>query len=125
MYYDDLPENIFLIAQIIIEDSIPIVRYEIVSDDLSENDSELINNHFRTLNLYNRYKIQAIRILSSIKYEIKNYGLNEMERTELKNWLREAATAKRECYGFNDWRASIYEALAENDVCLEIICADL
>lgn len=125
LYYDDLPENVFLIAQIIIEDSIPIVRYEIVSDDLSKKNSELITNHFRTLNLLNRYKIQAIRILSSIQYEIKNHGLNEMERSELKNWLREAANAKRECFGINDWQASIYEALAENDVCLDIICADL
>lgn len=121
MYFDDLPENIFLVSKIRINNDIPIVDFEIKDEKLNKKESELIKNHFSTLELHNRYKIQANTILSEIKSEIRRRKLYEFDRTQLKEILKEVACSKRDVFGINNWKASIYDAVIESDACLDIL----
>lgn len=123
LYYDKILEKDFLSAKIIIEDDTPIVEFEIIDQDLNSYFSELISNHFKELNLFDRYKQEANRILSLIKYELKNYDLINSDITLIKKWLKQAADSKKDCYGTNSWKALIYDALAECDECIDLLCS--
>ena len=125
LYFDQLVEVPFLKTRIEIEDQIPIMIFYIENAQLSPREIDLINTHFKTLNLFKRYKQQAHQIISFIISEITSFGLINRERSELKLHLRRHATAIKSNYGENMWTASIYEAVSENDECLDILCSEI
>lgn len=113
-YFDDLPEETFLKAAIRIEDGIPIVQFTLEFAHPSQM-TKIVQNHFEALQLQKRYQRQVAGELSTICREIREYTQNGLPMEMVRTILRARMNSFRRTYGENYWKASLYEALLEED----------
>lgn len=102
---DTMPEILMASVSIPAASGVPVVTYSVGSS--VHPLQRVYENHFRLLNLAERYRVQAAVELKSLKQRSRSVA-----RSKLVSILREEATSRAKIYGPNDYLAALCRALA-------------
>lgn len=112
-YYDELPYVQYLKATFFVDNKIPQISFSL---DL-KNETEVtgvIEKHFETLHLFERYRGRSNGILSTACEEIKRCLESGLSIEQCIQLLKIKAQSTEETYGNNYWEACVYRAMSEN-----------
>jgi 5-methylcytosine-specific restriction endonuclease McrA len=102
---DSMPEILLANVSIPAASGVPVVTYSVGTS--THPLQPVYNNHFRLLNLAERYRIQAAVDLRSLKQRFRL-----VSRSQLVAILLKEATDRAQIYGANDYLAALCRALA-------------
>lgn len=109
-YEDDIPKKEFIEIKISrIQNGIPIIEYKIL-----ETANQIFKNHFKTLNLIQRYRENANSIISEITESI-NRNRKETTKEKMRKQLIQQYEIEREVHGYNYWRGLVKLAIANSE----------
>lgn len=119
-YFDKMPKNSFLKVQIDIENNIPYLRQLTVEFEDDTDISNIIETHFKELQLCERYKLPISTRLSCIWNELSSYEDYSVE--DLKDIIKKKINAIERQYGNNYWETCLYKGILANDELIRLIC---
>ena len=102
---DSMPEVLMASVSVPEADGVPVVTYSIVPS--AHPLQPVYENHFRLLDLAERYRVQAAVDIKPLKLRSRAVPLNQ-----LISILREEAAARAKIYGPNDYQAALWRAFA-------------
>ncbi|RHA50157.1 hypothetical protein DW934_04130 [Blautia obeum] len=113
-YYDNLPQMQYLKAVFKVNNKIPQVSFSLEFENESEI-TAIIENHFDTLHLLERYKRQSNDVVSTeceiIRNQLKSGGTVE----ECAKILKIRANVFQKVNGLNYWKTCIYMAMSKSE----------
>ena len=115
-YFDEFIDKKFLYCELIYRNQMdvePTAKFKLVkSEEITESQFEVIKNHFKTFNLYDRYSKHIVETISC-KYETcKESGLSiEINKATLKGEIN----SKSRRYGVNYWEVCVLEAILNSE----------
>lgn len=113
-YFDSLPNNTYLKCQIVYRNNIPHVNFTIDSNSVSEDIRNVVKKHYRTLNLFSRYRLRLNSEITDVLAAITPH-VGKISRQQIQNSLTEESITMKRLRGANYWRAVIREGLANSD----------
>ncbi len=112
-YFDNLPMERWLFADLTIEEGGPVLEYHVRLDSGHGAISERLGHHFEKLKLSHRMKVQSAQILVEIQATIEEF-LGEMGPDGLKEHFQSAGEKIFRTHG-NTMEMAAYFAAAENE----------
>jgi hypothetical protein len=112
-YYDDLPDIPFLLAHLVFEPRLVIITFSLNLGHVEECLAARVRTHFRTLDLANRYALEAQERISAFRLSLPGVfedGGRDAVRFELERRLLEASL-----YGANHWETALLSALVSSE----------
>ncbi|WP_163529272.1 HNH endonuclease [Halobacillus ihumii] len=114
-YYDFITQEKYLYANIVFNNGIPTVSYEVkpnnrINDDLFE----IIQSHYSKLDLCNRFEAQANDEISTWFQETALALQEGVSIEEQKKTLKRKITSNIEKSGKNNWIVALYEAIYQS-----------
>lgn len=111
-YFDNIPEEKFLYANLIYDkpnSTKPTVSFELKNNgNILPELFEVIQNHYKSLDLLKQYSLSVEEILSSIDDKIRNEKLPiKLHKKIINNELNSFSRL----YGINYWQTSVLEAI--------------
>lgn len=121
-YYDAIPEDVrWLVARIEVDRGTPLAVFSLdLPESLEPALSRLIQAHYHSLKLLERYGGCANGLLSELLSNVSCYPL---EREPLRRQLNESARRLARKYGENFWRVATLRGAAASDAFLDMVFA--
>lgn len=110
-YFDQIPTEQFIFASIAVTDGIPVISFDIKTDNLDEI-GIIIANQFKKLQLLDRYKEQCNDELSSLYNEMIEYYTMSNSIDTCISILTVRINSLQKIYGKNYWKVCLYKALS-------------
>ncbi|MGP4072855.1 HNH endonuclease [Piscibacillus sp. B03] len=116
LYFDKLPtDRQYLFTEIKFDDGIPNAKFYIRNEyGVKEDLFNIIESHFKELNLRSRYALKSNEVISEIKGRTLTYIMKDID-APIENIIESEIFALRNQYGMNYWKASLYEGLLYNE----------
>lgn len=112
-YFDEIPTEQYLYADIDMQDGIPVITFTIRLDE-SKMINRIIKNHYHRLKLIERYMVQCNSLISTLRSEFSFMLQSGQEADACINIVVCKINALRSTRGNNDWEACLLEACIKN-----------
>lgn len=112
-YYDELPDVQYLKATFFVDNKIPQISFSLEFENETEI-TDVIEKHFETLHLFERYRGRSNGILSTACEEVKKCLESGLSIEQCIQLLKIKAQSTEKTYGNNYWEACVYRAMSEN-----------
>jgi 5-methylcytosine-specific restriction endonuclease McrA len=111
-YFDDLPQNSFLMVELDIDGDIPYIKNMYTNSNSGKDIDEIIKTHFDELGLFERYMNPMSNKLSLLIAKIEG---SKQVRDEISEIIENEITALEKIYGASYWECSLYRAVICNE----------
>ncbi len=114
-YHDSFFGNQFLFVKYEIVDNVPIINFYLEkSGTISDDEFEIVTNHFQNINLITIYNDKYDVIITDLKRDILS-GINTgLDDNTIKQMLLNKATIEESDFGINHWRTILKRKVASD-----------
>lgn len=112
-YYDKLPDEPCLNLKVRVQDEGIILTFKIIQiEGMSNEIFSHISSHFKRLDLGNRYRKNALDVLTGARYGLGK--LYESGANSVSEYLKKEAVSNESAFGRNYWRTVLFSTLASD-----------
>lgn len=121
LYLDDLPDIQYLFASLMIEESTIKVHFSVENKfGIPEKLYKKIENHYRVLDLCERFSRNSYGVISELKNSIQTFG-SRYSIEELKSLIIRNADENRKIWGFNYWKSILMHACCDTEGLIDFL----
>lgn len=106
-YFDTIPVQQFLFVNITYPHNLPVANFNLQNNGIQN--FALINSHFTSLNLLERYKNISPSFISEILMSLRS-----QQNANVQIYLQNQATEYQNTYGDNYWKSVLYSQLSND-----------
>ncbi|GAB3962982.1 hypothetical protein GCM10028805_65180 [Spirosoma harenae] len=117
-YFDKIPSIVYIKCSIVYEDDIPITDFQLIKPpSISNEEFRLIESHYKSLNLFERFSDQSNDFITNTKVTLSANIFNSKD--DLRDTIIAIASEIMKQYGYNYWQAAILLGLSNSDEFLD------
>ena len=110
-YFDELPQNSFWKVELDIDSDVPYIKNMYINSNTGTQIDEIIESHFKELELFNRYMNPMSNKLSLL---ISRFQGTKQSKDDIVDVITNEIHALKKIYGPNYWECSLYTAAINN-----------